>query len=76
MTRRPNMDWTPEIDQYIRENYKKMSMQQMADELDITLGVLRGHYLKLKLKKCEKKNYKSCGYTRFPDSVRKNLGIN
>jgi hypothetical protein len=70
------MSWTPEIDQYIRDNYKKMSMQQMADDLHVTLGALRGRYVKLKLKKCDKKNYKPCGYTRFPDSVRKNLGMN
>jgi len=69
------MRWTAELDQYLKDNYKRMSMQRMADELDITLGVLRGRYVKLKLKKCDKKNYKPCGYTRFPDSVRQNMGM-
>jgi hypothetical protein len=68
------MNWTPEIDQYIRDNYQSMTKKQMAKTLGTTCRVLGWHTQKLGLKKYEHSG-KSCN-RRFPDSVRKNLGIN
>jgi hypothetical protein len=70
------MNWTPEIDQYIRENYQSMTKKQMAEALGTTCRVLGWHTQKLGLKKYEHSGKHKTHNKQFPDSVRKNLGIN
>ena len=69
------MNWTPEIDQYIRDNYQSMTKKQLAEALGIAYGTIIGHAAKLGIQKRKLKK-KLKPYKRFPDSVRKNLGMN
>jgi hypothetical protein len=69
------MNWTPEIDQYIRDNYQSMTKKQMAETLKTTHGAIIARVVKLDLRKRQHKK-KLKPHKRFPDSVRANLGMN
>jgi len=68
------MRWTPEFDQYIRDNYQSMTKKQIAEALGIAYGTIIGHAAKLGMQKHKrKKKVRTC--RRFPDSIRQNFGL-
>lgn len=62
--------FTPEEDQFIRDNYLTLTLNQMADELDRALGSVAGRMRVLKLKipdEIKEKRFKE-SYTRLAES--------